>query len=344
MTHKEEREQYKCRFCEKVYALPRTRDKHEFTHFGFTNLKCSKCKSRFSSLKSLEAHIDIYHGGSGEAEGYTDYEGIETVSIPQVQGYDEISQDAVSVASSQDSASVGGSEVNSFTAHTGAISGNTYHKEGTSNTYLNQDGGALDLSGNAGNYAASVSSNPSTTSNHKQRNHVCPICDQRFFFLLHLKQHIESHQVEPNVFQCNKCNQQFHKTDTFRKHLDSHPREVKCDMCNDSFHFQSELEEHKLKTHQTPTSRRMMCHICNSQRFRTATQLEYHILANHKLGSLDCPSCGLHCRDEEHYKAHYTFCHIKSKAFHCSYANCDKSYASEGHLKRHLISKHGHKK
>ena len=367
MTHKNtaDREQYKCRFCEKMYALPRTRDKHEFTHFGFTNLKCSKCKSRFSSLKSLEAHIDIYHGGSGEAEGsISNYDGTDV----SIQGdYEETQDGLASVAwSPQDGASVGGSHmgVDEFPDSASVVAsevvthsaiGNYYKTEGDPNAYTKQVfSSSVGLNnGNAGKYAnyansvasVSSSSHSTTTSNHKQRNHVCPICNQRFFFLLHLKEHIESHQVPgSDTFKCNNCNQRFTNAEMFRKHLDSHPREVRCDMCDDSFHFQSELEEHKLKTHQTPASKKMMCHICNSQRFRTATQLEYHILANHKLGSLDCPSCGLQCRNTEHYKSHYMFCHIKSKAFHCKMPGCNKSYACEGHLNRHLVSKHGYKK
>ena len=173
LVHFPKRTTYSCRFCKKSFLFARTRDKHEFTHFGFTELQCSKCQKKFPSLPSLEAHIDIYHGGVGEGEA----------------------------------------------------------------CFYECDTKAL------------KSSDPSMTSNKKQRKHICPICNQNFFFLLHLQEHMQSHKVpDSDLYACTKCDARFPSSEALRAHIDTHSP-LHCSECDETFTFDTQKAAHKLTHH-----------------------------------------------------------------------------------------------
>ena len=226
LVHFPKRTTYSCRFCKKTFLFSRTRDKHEFTHFGFTELQCSKCKKKFWSLKSLEAHIDIYHEGIGEAEGaYYDY-----------------ADDAMSKTGSDVTMSSQSSSVFAATDASSVISeiSNNSHGAVSKRKRVPAQG------------RRSVSPRKITlsmTSNKKQRKHICPICNQKFFFLLHLQEHMQSHKV-PNtdLYECTQCDQQFCSSETYRLHIDTHPL-VRCTECDETFKLDVQLAEHTLTEH-----------------------------------------------------------------------------------------------
>ena len=231
LVHFPKRTTYTCRFCKKTFLFARTRDKHEFTHFGFTELQCSKCLKKFPSLKSLEAHIDIYHEGIGEAEG----------------AYYEYSDDVMSKTGSDVTL---GSTLPASLETASIFSEGSEKSDGTRNYSPCKDNTL-----SPGNEKQEKKKGASSmTSNKKQRKHICPVCHQKFFFLLHLKEHMQSHKVpNTNEYECTICDKRFSNLEVFRAHTETHSP-LHCSECDESFRFDTQLAQHKLTEHRNGNS------------------------------------------------------------------------------------------
>ncbi len=328
-THYPDREQHKCRFCENTFLSTQSRDKHEFTHFGFTSWKCGLCRKNFSNLKSLEAHIDIYHDGIGEAEGsYVDNVGVVTQTGPEVSFDSKTSADP---GASNDSTKV------IIVSKTDSAMSD--HKD--AETSDNTEQKSLEATQPTSNHDENHDKDVRTTLNPKQQNHVCQFCGHNSHALLHLEQHIkECNKIADfNIHKCHTCDKQFSNEDNFKQHIEIHPQ-MKPESCSQTFQSTSELDKHKIQKYDRPQYEPLTCHVCRQSQFQTPSELGLHIRSNHNLTELDCPQCGLHFEEKDTLSAHYTDVHVKYNTFSCPSLGCTKSYATSGFLKKHLRTVH----
>lgn len=83
-----------------------------------------------------------------------------------------------------------------------------------------------------------------------EREHVCNICDKRFFMKLYLREHMRVH-TGVKKFQCHVCSKYYASKKSLRQHLRSHAddRKFACSICKLAFVQRSTLKNHLRAKH-----------------------------------------------------------------------------------------------
>lgn len=84
------------------------------------------------------------------------------------------------------------------------------------------------------------------------KNFECLECSKRFTTKGHLKDHEDMRHKDDRRFQCDICQEKFHRNSILKIHLRKHSKEkpYKCTLCDKSF-----SESGNLRTH-------IKCHVC----------------------------------------------------------------------------------
>ena len=195
---------------------------------------------------------------------------------------------------------------------------------------------------------------------HERKNVVkCKICGTDFSENGSLKRHIRTvHEEKKSESQrCPKCSKMFSSQQIMKKHIESvheGKKPYKCSQCNAAFYQSSGLDRHKASANactlyenkKLDSVRNIQCPHCDYQN-STNQKLNRHIDNNHSDQYSKKEYICEKCEKSFIFKSSL-FDHEKYLCKHlghdrvCSF--CNKKFANEGRLKRHIESVHEKKK
>jgi uncharacterized Zn-finger protein len=152
--------------------------------------------------------------------------------------------------------------------------------------------------------------------NTKQpKKHICPIenCTKSYEFNSRLKDHILTHKNE-RTYKCSACDNRFNTSNQLNAHEKTHGNKIyKCDTCNIAFTNKKYLKQH-------------------AENFSHQINIKY--IKKHYF----CGQCTMPFTNKTKLNRHFLEAHNIVIAFSC--VVCNKSYRSEGGVKRHYRTTH----
>lgn len=128
--------------------------------------------------------------------------------------------------------------------------------------------------------------------------------------------------------------------ESFQAHMQRHDpvrERVKCDTCGNTFANKNSLKNHEKLIH-LKTAKSHICFACGL-RFKSKCFLKEHIYTHTGEKPFSC-SCGKTFRTKRLLSIHERAVHRGIKPFKCNQSDCNKAYAYDVDLKRHLFSAH----
>ncbi len=169
------------------------------------------------------------------------------------------------------------------------------------------------------------------THSQHERRYKCVPCDKEYHSIQGYRDHMLAHkgQLKKN---CPICQKELNYTN-LKRHLDTHKsldlrKQLKCLICNQLCTNKRNLLHHML-SHRGENTRE--CPVCNQK----VTNLSRHIINAHSKHKISCPICSKQIQKisiDRHMQTHDE----NRKRYVCT--GCDKSFSSEGNLKRHSQS------
>ena len=160
----------------------------------------------------------------------------------------------------------------------------------------------------------------------------CVRCNKRKSSTQELNKH---YRLKHKPLMCGICNKLFDLPGTLKKHMYGHlDKPFKCDKCSESFHFESELSNHKM-VHWTIRTHFCMAQNCGHS-FMRKSDLSIHVQMHDK-DTWQCAECDwmTTCKKylQEHLIGHEEDLHYK-----CN--QCDKKCKFCEQLRRHKKKEH----
>ncbi|KAG5683960.1 hypothetical protein PVAND_013215 [Polypedilum vanderplanki] len=152
--------------------------------------------------------------------------------------------------------------------------------------------------------------------NQQQCEFLCSECGINFKRLSCLKRHFNIIHLKIKRYQCDNCSYRCYKKESIRKHMSTH-------LPQDERNF-------------------FKCHRCPEKTFSSIYSLKLHEKNFHKLNQkkFHCTyqNCERSFSREISLKEHIKFVHLKCRPINCD--QCELSFASNNHLRRHKVRKH----
>ena len=174
-----------------------------------------------------------------------------------------------------------------------------------------------------------------TNSEIPKKKLECNLCGRKFLYSARLQNHIKfcDGEQEKN-FNCERCGKKFKYDVILRSHMKKHKSEdegFKCDLCDSKFSRKDNLYKHEARVH-------------------NVHNIDFKALEEGFRKTSICKLCKIDFEsDFKTFKAHIVMgnCNIKPVTLsandltriECEY--CEKSFASNDSLKRHIDRKHG---
>jgi KRAB domain-containing zinc finger protein len=155
------------------------------------------------------------------------------------------------------------------------------------------------------------------------------VCDHKngkkiFETKLKLNQHSRNHQAKVPCKFCKKLV----KPQSLYNHMKIHTKPLACDLCKKKFALKQNFDAHKL----THAGRKFQCDLCSVE-FSHKVSLRLHIEENHLsvVTIFSCSECPYETKSSNNFRLHKK---THNKQFRCSI--CEKKFAAQSHLKRHI--------
>ena len=143
------------------------------------------------------------------------------------------------------------------------------------------------------------------------------------------------YRLKHKPLMCGICNKLFDLPGTLKKHMYGHlDKPFKCDKCSESFHFESELSNHKV-VHRTICTHFCMAQNCGRS-FMRKSDLSIHI-QTHDKDTWQCAECDWTTTCKKYLQAHLIG-HEEDLHYKCD--QCDKKCKFREQLRRHKKKEH----
>ena len=172
---------------------------------------------------------------------------------------------------------------------------------------------------------------------NEMRRHQCPNCVKIFNTPSALQHHIEFVHLQMKSSKCDMCKKSFYNEKYLEKHIKAIHQEIKplkCENCEMEFSFPSSLKSHIRYKHGS-----YKCSQC-PERFDASTRLNLHVKLVHKIDDLTCEKCKKVFCTKSTMKRHFIRIHEPEKkpTYQCEF--CPKKYGTKGNLKKHQMKSH----
>ena len=191
----------------------------------------------------------------------------------------------------------------------------------------------------------------------KSESQRCPKCSKMFSSKPHMKKHIESVHEGKKPYKCSQCSAAFYQSSGLDRHnssfnacsihekkkLDS-SRNNQCPHCDYKNSTNQKLNRHIDNNHSDQyTEKKHVCEKCEKS-FIFKSSLIDHIkyLCKNSGNERECSICDKKFATNGALKRHIVSVHEEKKLFLCSM--CDDSFLKKGLLKNHIASVHEEKK
>lgn len=161
--------------------------------------------------------------------------------------------------------------------------------------------------------------------------HKCPVCQEEFETVDHVKLHIISH-VDKEALNCILCNKHFQTLECLEGHIWTHSqiRLFACKICGEAC-----TKRHYLKVH---IGRHMNvgpygCTVC-SKRFVTSPYLNMHMKKHYNCQPYKCAICNEGFSAKCTLNKHLKIQHNVNKPFVCEY--CTNAFGTGAELREHV--------
>ena len=164
------------------------------------------------------------------------------------------------------------------------------------------------------------------------RTYKCAQCNKRKSSTQELNKH---YRLKHKPLMCGICNKLFDLPGTLKKHMYGHlDKPFKCDKCSESFHFESELSNHKV-VHRTIRTNFCMAQNCGHS-FMRKSDLSIHV-QTHDKDTWQCAECDWKTSCKKYLQAHLIG-HEEDLCYKCD--QCDKRCKFREQLRRHKKKEH----
>ena len=168
----------------------------------------------------------------------------------------------------------------------------------------------------------------------------CVECNKTYSSNSSLKKHLKSHKSVREEFPCKVCNKTFFSEIGFQSHTQVVHENLthKCKICDKVFKQKQNLRLHRMAEHELKQIKKK-CIDCG--RYISRKNIARHIQSIHKTSILpskpfECYLCGKVLSSKRSVAHHIKFIHKEDLLVRVKCEKCDKSFASELNLKRHL--------
>ncbi|KAJ8951152.1 hypothetical protein NQ318_021596 [Aromia moschata] len=170
------------------------------------------------------------------------------------------------------------------------------------------------------------------------RPYACDKCDNRFRSSTNLINHKLYHDRN-RVNICSFCGKSFITKNDLTAHEYTHynRRNYKCDKCEKAFKTNTNLRTHHLIVHTDPSLWKYVCHICN-KRFPQKSNHDQHVRRHIGEKNFICPLCKKPFTSKSEMQEHVSY-HSNFRAYKCEY--CGKEYRKKHTYDVHLTKIHG---
>lgn len=186
-------------------------------------------------------------------------------------------------------------------------------------------------------YSLGALSNHITIKRHPQKRNVCERCMKSFDRRSDLKRHLRTHTDE-RPYSCSVCNKSFKQTNHLRRHKQINHNQSAyntlkfyCNLCPRKFSVEEALNRH-INDHDTET--RYPCSMCNKA-FRTKYDYRRHQEVHSSRKNLTCEFCLESFENTQNLNLHLKT-HTGERMFLCTF--CNKTFRDKSHLVNHRRS------
>ena len=164
------------------------------------------------------------------------------------------------------------------------------------------------------------------------RTYKCAQCNKHKSSTQELNKH---YRLKHKPVMCSICNKLFDLPGTLKKHMYGHlDKPYKFDKCSESFHFESELSNHKV-VHRTIRTHFCMAQNCGRS-FMRKSDLSIHV-QTHDNDTWQCAECDWKTSCKKYLQAHLIG-HEEDLHYKCD--QCDKRCKFREQLRRHKKKEH----